>query len=160
MYTMLHKIQTDISEHEALMDRIMRREAEYDMMKKAYEQKMNTLHHQLNQYQSERDLALKKLKNPTKDKHDANRAMIISSKFEERKRKLEVQLEDYRRKLEDNMRHQSENRSRTDALTRDLKSTIDAMKSISLVLNEITNIFYRRKSQNFETAAERNSDEA
>ncbi len=129
MFTVLHKIQTDIAEHEALMDRIMRRDAEYDMMKKGYEQKMHNLHHQLHQFQKERDMALQLIKDPLKNKKDATKASIISNTFEERKKKLELQLAEYRKKLDENLRLQNENRSRNDALTKDLKATIESMKS-------------------------------
>jgi hypothetical protein len=54
---------------------------------------------------------------------------LITAKFEERKRKLELQLESYRKKMDENLRHQSESRARNDALTKDLKLTIDAMMS-------------------------------
>jgi kinesin family protein 4/21/27 len=129
-FVLLQKIQADISEHEALMDRILKRDAEYEMMKRAYEQKMNNLNQQLDRYQTERDLALKKLKDPSKDKKEnINTALLITAKYEERKKKLELQLESYRKKMDESLRHQSESRARNDALTKDLKSTIDAMIS-------------------------------
>jgi septal ring factor EnvC (AmiA/AmiB activator) len=134
MYLLIHKIQTDISEHEALMGRILRRDAEYDMMKKSYEQKMDSLHHQLHSTLKERDKALKLLKDPLKNKKEAHQALSISTKYEEKKRKLEIQLNDYRRKLEGSTRHYHENKSRNEALTKDLKATIESMKGICSVL--------------------------
>ena len=129
MYMLLHKIQTDISEHEALMSRIMKRDAEYDMMKKAYEQKMGALQHQLQSILQERDSMLKVIKDPNRKKKDTgDQAHIIAIRYEERKKKLELQLNDYRKKLDENMRNQNENRSRNNALTKDLKRTIEAMK--------------------------------
>lgn len=128
-FFLLQKIQADISEHEALMDRILKRDAEYEVMKRAYEQKMNNLNQQLDRFQSERDLALKKAKDPSKDRKESiNSALLITAKFEERKKKLELQLESYRKKMDKNLQHQCESRARNDALTKDLKSTIDAMK--------------------------------
>ena len=129
-FVLLQKIQADISEHEALMDRILKRDAEYEFMKRADEQKMNNLNQQLDRYQTERDVALKKLKDPSKDKKESNNnALLITAKFEERKKKLELQLESYRKKMDENLRQQSESRARNDALTKDLKLTIDAMMS-------------------------------
>ena len=153
-FILLQKIQADISEHEALMDRIIKRDVEYETMKRAYEQKMNVLNQQMDRYQSERDLALKKLKDPSKDKKESiNKAVLITAKYEERKKKLEVQLETYRKRMDENLRHQIESRARNDALTRDLRSTIDAMKCMQfhiLLIAEKTKILkqLRKETQN------------
>ena len=61
MYLLINKIQNDIAQHEALVERVQKRDTEYQVMKQAYEQKLFVLQHQMSEIQQERDLALKKM---------------------------------------------------------------------------------------------------
>lgn len=118
---LINKLQNDISQHEALVARIQRRDAEYEVMKKAYEQKLLVLQHQMSQFQTERDLALSKMQSGPRAQ--------AKTKFDEDKRLLDLQISDYKRKLGDNSRMQSNNRTRSDALTKELHATIESLKS-------------------------------
>ena len=86
VYLMINKIQNDIAQHEALVARIQRRDAEYDVMKKAYEQKLTVLQSQMSQFQIERDLALSKMqaggsKNRAKSKYEESPLLKIRILF-------------------------------------------------------------------------------
>lgn len=121
VYLIINKIQNDIAEHEALVARIHHRDAEYEKMKKAYEQKLLVLQSQMTQFQAERDLALSKISGGVKAK--------AKSKFDEEKRELDFQIAEYKRKLGENSRLQNNNRTRSDLLTKELQSTIESLKS-------------------------------
>ncbi|KAL5032090.1 hypothetical protein BDV3_000688 [Batrachochytrium dendrobatidis] len=131
MFLIINKIQNDISDHEALVERIHRRDAEYDVMKKAYEQKLNVLSSQLSQFQKERDQALKRMQSATggSKKDRAGKIAAATSKYDDEKRRLDGQIEEYKRKLGDNSRLQSNSRSRADQLTKELHTTIEALKA-------------------------------
>jgi hypothetical protein len=121
VYMLINKIQNDISEHEALVSRIQRRDAEYEVMKKAYEQKLSVLQSQMTQFQSERDLAMSKMAGGNKAK--------AKTKYDEEKKRLDTQISEYKRKLGENSRMQTSNRSQSDMLTRQLHATIESLKS-------------------------------
>jgi septal ring factor EnvC (AmiA/AmiB activator) len=121
VYLLINKIQNDIAEHEALVARIHRRDAEYERMKKGYEQKLSVLQSQMSQFQSERDLALSKISGGSKLK--------AKSKFDEEKRQLDTQIAEYKRKIGENSRMQNNNRTRSDQLAKDLQATIESLKS-------------------------------
>jgi hypothetical protein len=122
VYFLIKKLQNDISEHEALVARIHHRDAEYDKMKKAYEQKLLVLQSQMSQFQTERDLALSKVSGGPKAK--------AKTKFDEEKRLLDAQITEYKRKLGDNARSQNTNRTRSDILAKELQSTIESLKGL------------------------------
>ncbi|KAJ1344410.1 hypothetical protein BSLG_001067 [Batrachochytrium salamandrivorans] len=131
MFLIINKIQNDIADHEALVERIHRRDAEYDVMKKAYEQKLNVLSGQLSQFQREKDQALRRMHNSTggSKKDRAGKIAAATSKYDEEKRRLDVQIAEYRQKLGDHSRQQSSSRSRADQLTKELRTTIEALKN-------------------------------
>jgi septal ring factor EnvC (AmiA/AmiB activator) len=120
VYLLINKIQNDIAQHEALVERIQKRDAEYEVMKKAYEQKLSVLQSQMAQFQIERDLAMSRMQAGNKAK--------AKTKFDEEKRHLDTQIAEYKRKLGENSRMQINNRSRSDMLTRELQATIEALK--------------------------------
>lgn len=122
VYLLINKIQNDIAEHESLVARIHRRDAEYEKMKKAYEQKLAVLQSQMSQFQSERDLAMTKITGGSKIK--------AKTKYDEEKRLLDGQITEYKRKLGENSRLQNNNRSRSDMLAKELQATIESLKSI------------------------------
>jgi hypothetical protein len=123
LFLLINSIQNDIERHQNLMERNQKREAEYEKMQKAYEQKLKVLQNQMSQFQKERDLALQKIASGSKQqRQDA------ASKFDEAKRKLDMEISDTRRKMGENSRMQSFNKARTDKLTGELQATINALK--------------------------------
>ena len=130
MYLLINKIQNDIAQHEALVERIHKRDAEYEVMKKAYEQKLNVLQSQMTQFQKERDLALKRMQEASgvSKKDRAGNIAAAKNKYDEEKRRLDTQIAEYRRKLGENSRMQNTSRTRTDLLTKELQSTIESLK--------------------------------
>ncbi|KAH6566014.1 hypothetical protein BASA60_009665 [Batrachochytrium salamandrivorans] len=115
MFLIINKIQNDIADHEAL----------------AYEQKLNVLSGQLSQFQREKDQALRRMHNSTggSKKDRAGKIAAATSKYDEEKRRLDVQIAEYRQKLGDHSRQQSSSRSRADQLTKELRTTIEALKN-------------------------------
>jgi hypothetical protein len=123
LFLLINSIQNDIERHQNLMERNQKREAEYDKMQKAYEQKLKVLQNQMSQFQKERDLALQKIASGSKQqRQDA------ASRFDEAKRKLDMEISDTQRKMGENSRMQSFNKARTDKLTSELQATINALK--------------------------------
>lgn len=120
---MINKIQNDIAQHEALVERIQKRDAEYEVMQKNYESKLNLLATQLTRIQNERDLAIKKFPNGSSKARSETKA-----KFDAEKRRLDSEISAYRRKLGENSRLQNTNRNRSDQFVRELKGTINALK--------------------------------
>lgn len=124
IYMLINKLQNDIVQHEALAESIQKREAEYNRMQKAYESKLSVLQNQMSQIQKERDLALTKMTNSSKQQRSD-----VKSKFEERQRRLDSEISDTRRKMGENSRLQSNSKSRAEKLTSELQATISALKS-------------------------------
>lgn len=125
VYLIINKIQNDIAQHEALVERIQKRDNEYEVMQKAYESKLKILQNQLSQIQKERDLALNKFGNSSGSAQLRNAA---KSRFDEEKRRLDSQIDVYKRKMGENSRMQSNNKSRNDMLTKELQATIASLK--------------------------------
>ncbi|KAJ3314884.1 Kinesin-like protein kif21b [Boothiomyces sp. JEL0838] len=126
VYLIINKIQNDIAQHEALVERIQKRDNEYEVMQKAYESKLKILQNQLSQIQKERDLALNKFGNSSGSAQQRNAA---KSRFDEEKRRLDSQIDVYKRKMGENSRMQSNNKSRNDMLTKELQATIASLKA-------------------------------
>ncbi|KAJ3306149.1 Kinesin-like protein kif21b [Kappamyces sp. JEL0829] len=124
IYMLINKLQNDIVQHEALAESIQKREAEYNRMQKAYESKLSVLQNQMAQFQQERDLALKKMANSSKQQRT-----VVANKFEEAKRRLDSEISDTRRKMGENSRLQSNSKSRAEKLTSELQATISALKA-------------------------------
>ena len=121
VYLIINRIQNDIAQHEALVARIHKRDNEYEVMKKAYEQKLEVLQSKMVQFQTERDLALSKMQ-------AGGNKVKAKTQFDEEKRRLDSQIQEYKRKLGENSRLRSNNRNRTDMLTRELQTTIESLK--------------------------------
>ncbi|KAJ1330394.1 hypothetical protein BSLG_009528 [Batrachochytrium salamandrivorans] len=117
MFLIINKIQNDIADHEALVERIHRRDAEYDVMKKAFNERKT-------KHSGVCIIARVALK-----KDRAGKIAAATSKYDEEKRRLDVQIAEYRQKLGDHSRQQSSSRSRADQLTKELRTTIEALKN-------------------------------
>ncbi|KAI9205434.1 uncharacterized protein BJ171DRAFT_73533 [Polychytrium aggregatum] len=131
MYTLIHKIQSEIIEHEKLVARLQARQNDYAAMKDAYEQKLTNLQSQLIQVQQERDEALGRIRGDTKTpvgERDRG-AAAVKARYEEQKRKLEQEIQEYKKKLNDNGRLQSSSKSRSEGLTKGLRETIESLKA-------------------------------
>jgi hypothetical protein len=127
LFLLINSIQNDIERHQNLMERNQKREAEYEKMQKAYEQKLKVLQNQMAQFQKERDQALQKIATGSKQQRaDA------ASKYDEAKRKLDIEILDTRRKMGENSRQQSFNKVRSDKLTSELQATINALKGLKV----------------------------
>lgn len=155
IYMLINKLQNDIVQHEALAESIKKREAEYDRMQKAYESKLSVLQNQMTQFQQERDLALKKMSNSTKQQRSD-----AKSRFEETKRRLDSEISDTRRKLGENSIRQSNSKSRVEKLTSELQATIAALKSKRFLYFFHSNVLirlFRRKNAHASRASYANS---
>ena len=128
IYMLINKLQNDIVQHEALADSIQKREQEYARMQKAYESKLTVLQNEMEQTQQERDLALKKMGNGSKQQR-----YDVKTKYEEAQRRLDSEISDTRRKLGENSRMQSNSKTRAEKLTGELKATISALKGINYI---------------------------
>ncbi|KAJ3161699.1 hypothetical protein HDU86_006469 [Geranomyces michiganensis] len=127
VYSAIAKIQSDIAEHEKLVFRIAHRDAEYETMRAAYEQKLRDLQNQLMQSKKERDLALQRVQDGGK-REDKKGTVAIKQRYEDKRKQLERQIEDFRRKLADTSRTRDERRGKDEGLMRGLKDTINSMK--------------------------------
>lgn len=155
IYMLINKLQNDIVQHEALAESIQKREAEYNMMQKAYESKLSVLQTQMVQYQSERDLALTRMTNGSKQQR-----FDVKTRFEEAKRRIDSEISDTQRKLGENSRLQSNSKSRAEKLTSELQATISALKGFyfgSNAIGEKTRMLQELRSQ---TQKHRDSDNA
>lgn len=124
LFLLINSIQNDIQSHESLIERNQKREAEYEKMQKAYEQKLTVLQNQMERIQEERDLALKKISKGPKN-NDEN-----ARHYEEAKLRLVNEISDTRRKMGENSRMRSNNKARNDKLTSELQATIAALKGL------------------------------
>ncbi|KAJ3157827.1 hypothetical protein HDU89_000206 [Geranomyces variabilis] len=127
VYSAIAKIQSDIAEHEKLVFRIAHRDAEYETMRTAYEQKLRDLQTQLMQSKKERDLALQRVQDGGK-REEKKGTVAIRQRYEDKKKQLERQIEEFRRKLADTSRTRDERRGKEEGLMRGLKDTINSMK--------------------------------
>ncbi|KAJ3007560.1 Kinesin-like protein kif21b [Thoreauomyces humboldtii] len=127
MFSVIAKIQSDIAEHEKLVSRIQHRDAEYETMRTAYEQKMKDLQTQLMQSKKERDLALQRMQDGGR-KEEKKGTVAIKQRYEEKRKQLERQIDDFKRKLADTSRTRDERRGKDEGLMRGLKDTINSMK--------------------------------
>ncbi|KAJ3072900.1 hypothetical protein HDU99_002076, partial [Rhizoclosmatium hyalinum] len=62
IYLLIHRLQTDIKQHEALLSKHAKRDQEYQAFREAYESKLSVLQAQLSSVGRERDEAIKKMK--------------------------------------------------------------------------------------------------
>ncbi|KAI8914849.1 P-loop containing nucleoside triphosphate hydrolase protein [Powellomyces hirtus] len=127
MFSVIAKIQSDIAEHEKLVSRIQHRDAEYETMRTAYEQKLRDLQTQLMQSKKERDLALQKMQDGGKQQEKKG-TIAIKQRYEDKRRQLERQIDEYKRRLADTSRTRDERRGKDEGLMRGLKETITSMK--------------------------------
>ncbi|KAJ3100346.1 hypothetical protein HDU97_002264 [Phlyctochytrium planicorne] len=137
IFLLIHRLQADISDHQAIVDRLTKREQEYEAMRGAYESKMNMLQTQVARIAHERDEALRRMKDPGSGNSfggprvgggERIGSAAIRAKFDDEKRKLEVQIAELRKKLTEGARMQSSSKGRNDNLTKQLTATIEALK--------------------------------
>ncbi|KAI8846796.1 hypothetical protein BC829DRAFT_257968 [Chytridium lagenaria] len=137
MYLFIHRLQSDIADHQAIVDRLTKRDREYESMRFAYEDKLNVLQAQVAAVAKERDEALKRMKDPGSGNSmggprvgggDRAGSAAIRARFDDQKKKLESQIGDLRKKLVEGARMQTSSKGRTDTLTKQLMATIEALK--------------------------------
>lgn len=127
LYKMLHKIQNDITMKEDLVGQLEKSQQEYSVMREKYEQKLKLLHENLQAVQYERDLALKRMKNPN-DKNDPAQAKL-KIKYEERTKKLTKEIDELKRKFMETSKAMSANRTQNENLIKNMRQNIDSLKS-------------------------------
>jgi hypothetical protein len=150
LFLLINSIQNDISRHESLMERNLKREAEYEKMQKAYESKLNVLQNQMIRIQEERDLALKKIASGTKNASVED----PRNRYEEAKKKLDMEISDTRRKMGENSRRRTNDKARNDKLTSELQATIANLKGVLLLTLEEKN----RMMQNLRVQTQKYND--
>ncbi|KAJ3214835.1 Kinesin-like protein kif21b [Dinochytrium kinnereticum] len=137
MFLLIHRLQGDIADHQAIVDRLSKRDQEYEAMRGAYEAKLAVLQTQVAAIARERDEALKRMKDPGAGNATGGLRVgggervgsaAIRARFDDERRKLEFQISDLRKKLMEGARMQTSSKGRTDSLTKQLMTTIDALK--------------------------------
>ncbi|KAJ3126840.1 Kinesin-like protein kif21b [Physocladia obscura] len=126
IFMLIHRLQSDIAQHQALIDQQMKREQAYQAFKEAYESKLTVLQSQLNSVCHERDEAMKKMKTGAGSKEKPGTA-AIKQRFDEQKRKLEAQIQEFKRKIAEKAKDNAQ--SRNEGLTKQLMQTIDSLKA-------------------------------
>jgi hypothetical protein len=155
IYMLINKLQNDIVQHEALAESIQKREAEYNRMQKAYESKLTVLQNQMGVFQNERDMALNKMSNGTKQQRS-----VVATKYEEAKRRLDSEISDTKRKMGENSRLQSNSKSRAEKLTSELQATISSLKCKSSSFNLVAEKNRMLQELRIQTQKHRDSNNA
>ncbi|KAJ3200059.1 Kinesin-like protein kif21a [Entophlyctis luteolus] len=129
IYMLIHRLQADIAQHQALIDKQTKREQAYQAFREAYEAKLNGLQSQLAAVGRERDEALKKIRSGGGGNgKDRPGTAAIKQKFDEQKRKLEMQIAEFKKKMAEKAKDNAQ--SKNDVLTKQLMQTIDALKGM------------------------------
>ncbi|KAI8831442.1 hypothetical protein BJ741DRAFT_580668 [Chytriomyces cf. hyalinus JEL632] len=127
MYMLIHRLQSDIAQHQALIDKQNLAHQEYEALRAAYENKLEILQAQLSNVGKERDEAMKRIKSGGRGGTERPGTAAVKQRFDEQKRKLEAQIADYKRKMADGAKASVERRN--EGLTKQLMQTIDALKA-------------------------------
>ncbi|KAJ3098223.1 hypothetical protein HDU96_000096, partial [Phlyctochytrium bullatum] len=135
MFLLIHRLQADIADHQAIVDRLAKRDQEYEAMRGAYEAKLSVLQTQVAAIARERDEALRRMRdgsgsgsNPFGREAARTGSAAIRARFDDEKKRLEAQIADLRKKQAEGARIQSSSKGRTDSLTKQLTATIEALK--------------------------------
>ncbi|KAJ3194566.1 Kinesin-like protein kif21b, partial [Irineochytrium annulatum] len=134
MYMFVHRLQSEIADHEGIVDRLAKREREYEAMRGAYDAKLSVLKSQVDAISRERDEAIKRMRGDTsatgfgKGGGDKAKTAAIAARFDDEKKRLEAQISELRKKLKEGDRMQSSARGRNVNLNKQLTATIDALK--------------------------------
>ncbi|KAJ3227204.1 hypothetical protein HDU81_006866 [Chytriomyces hyalinus] len=152
MYMLIHRLQSDIAQHQALIDKQNLAQQEYEALRAAYENKLEILQAQLSNVGKERDEAMKRIKSGGRGGTERPGTAAVKQRFDEQKRKLEAQIADYKRKMADGAKASVERRN--EGLTKQLMQTIDALKAEKLkALKELKN--EANRTRDLKTAKER-----
>ncbi|KAI8822765.1 hypothetical protein BJ741DRAFT_557112 [Chytriomyces cf. hyalinus JEL632] len=127
MYMLIHRLQSDIAQHQALIDKQNLAQQEYEALRAAYENKLEILQAQLSNVGKERDEAMKRIKSGGRGGTERPGTAAVKQRFDEQKRKLEAQIADYKRKMAEGAKSSVERRN--EGLTKQLMQTIDALKA-------------------------------
>ncbi|TPX37980.1 hypothetical protein SmJEL517_g00401 [Synchytrium microbalum] len=128
MYCVVQKIQADIADHEALASRLARRESEYEAMRGAYESKLRALSDQLVRVERERDMAMTRAKGE-KSVDEKPGTVALKARYEDRTKKLAAEISELKKKWQANKKSMTTARSENESLIRNLKASVDALKS-------------------------------
>ena len=128
IYLLIHRLQADIHDHQALVDRLTRRELENEAMRSAYEGKISILQAERTAAARERDEALKRMSaNPGRGGvPEKAGTLAIKAQFEAKSRKLEAEIAMNKKKLAEAIR--ANKKTQNDNLTKQLQSTIENLK--------------------------------
>ncbi|KAJ3230731.1 hypothetical protein HDU78_008130 [Chytriomyces hyalinus] len=152
MYMLIHRLQSDIAQHQALIDKQNRAQQEYEALRAAYENKLEVLQAQLSNVGKERDEAMKRIKSSGRGGVERPGTAAVKQRFDEQKRKLEAQIADYKRKMADGAKASVERKN--EGLTKQLMQTIDALKAEKLkALKELKK--EANRTRDLKTAKER-----
>lgn len=124
LYLLVDKIQNDIAEHEQVVSKLLKSETEYEVMKSAFEQKLDLFKNQLVQVQRERDLALQRMGNDTLPKDKAG-TIAVKARFDKKHKNLELEIQELKNKL----LARNSNKVQNENLTKTLMSTIQSLKA-------------------------------
>ncbi|KAI3630768.1 hypothetical protein MIR68_012203 [Amoeboaphelidium protococcarum] len=124
MLRMLDQIETDISIKEELVHQLESTQQEYDHMRESYEKKIAMLQDSMVSVERERDEALKK----ADSSGDKAQYGIIRQRYEEKVRKLQMEIGDYRKRYQDTQRELLRKREQNESVIRNLKTSLQSMK--------------------------------
>ncbi|KAJ3014421.1 UNVERIFIED_CONTAM: hypothetical protein HDU68_000286 [Siphonaria sp. JEL0065] len=129
IYLLIHRLQTDISQHQALIDKHMKHEQEYQAFREAYESKLHLLQSQIQNVGRERDEALKKCKTTGSKSGGGERpgTAAIKQRYDDQRRKLEQEILEYKRKMREKEKENGRSKS-SEGLTKQLMQTIESLK--------------------------------
>ncbi|TPX63882.1 hypothetical protein CcCBS67573_g08563 [Chytriomyces confervae] len=152
MYMLIHRLQSDIAQHQALIDKQNLAQQEYEALRAAYESKLEILQAQLSNVGKERDEAMKRIKSGGRGGVERPGTAAVKQRFDEQKRKLEAQIADYKRKMADGAKASVERKN--EGLTKQLMQTIEALKAEKLkALKELKK--EANRTRDLKTAKER-----
>ncbi|KAJ1562119.1 hypothetical protein HK405_015655, partial [Cladochytrium tenue] len=119
IYLLIHRLQADIQDHQALVDRLTKRELESETMKQAYEGKIAILQAEKSAAAKERDEAIRRLTG-SRGGGAPERAgtAAIKARFDAKTRKLEAEIVLNKKKLAEAIR--TTKKTQNDALTKQL----------------------------------------
>ncbi|KAJ1569266.1 hypothetical protein HK405_007551 [Cladochytrium tenue] len=126
IYLLIHRLQADIQDHQALVDRLSKRELESETMKQAYEGKIAILQAEKSAAAKERDEAIRRLTGSRGGAPERAGTAAIKARFDAKTRKLEAEITLNKKKLAEAIR--TTKKTQNDALTKQLTSTIESLK--------------------------------
>ncbi|KAJ1551514.1 Kinesin-like protein kif21b [Nowakowskiella sp. JEL0078] len=145
-YMLVHKLQTDIANQEELMKRLHNRDMEYENMKQGYDQKLISLQEELARAQKERDTAIRRISvgkpgsrastNLSESSTEKPGSVSLRARHDEKLRKLQNEIEEHKRKIEEYRNLERTSKERNEALMKNLQSTVQLLKAEKLTLTK------------------------